>query len=294
MRSEPDLTVVGLVFFEVFVPGREPPPPGREVFVPRIPLGVGGAANTASVARALGLSVRLIYPAGDGLADAAVEAALTRAGIDAQPYPGPDDPAITLVFSEPGVDRGFLSAAAYRTLAEAPTLPKSGWIHVPGLAEAEALAEPLARARGGGARVSVSAGWTPEGLARLGDTAAPRWDLLFLNEDEARAALGGEGAPDPTPERLAHVAESVIITRGDDGAQAILQGEAIRSKAERASVFDTTGAGDAFAAGVITGWVRGRPPAARLALGHAAAARQLAARGGFAKRDDYEDLRTDT
>jgi ribokinase len=288
MARETELTVVGLVFFEVFLPDVAAPPPGREVFVDRIGVGVGGAANTASVAAALGLSVELIYPAGGGLTDAAVASALGQAGIRAAPISGPDDGAVTLVYSRPGADRGFLSAASYEALQADLPLPGRGWIHVPGLSEAEALAEPLARARAAGAKVSVSAGWTPEALARLGQSATPTWDLLILNEDEARYALGQGDLPG----RLTRAARSVVITRGQRGAQAWLDGGVWSVAAEPAApVIDTTGAGDAFAAGLLAGLARDLGPEASLRLGHRAAARQLAVRGGFADPRRYRDLR---
>ena len=47
----PDLTVVGPAFFEVFVPPPDARPvPGEERYVDRIPVGLGGALNAASVA----------------------------------------------------------------------------------------------------------------------------------------------------------------------------------------------------------------------------------------------------
>ncbi|MCB9650570.1 MAG: carbohydrate kinase family protein [Deltaproteobacteria bacterium] len=289
MRREPELTVVGLVYFEVFLPPAERPPPGRELFVDRIDVGIGGAANTASVAAALGLAVDLVFPAGEGLTDAAVRAALERAGVRAQPVAGPDDGAITLVYTRPGADRAFVSCARYEALQCDLHLPTVGWIHVPGLAEAEALGPALAEARAGGAKVSVSGGWTPDALTRLGQADMERWDLLILNEDEARFAVGPERDP---LEHLTRVARSVVITRGRSGAEAWLGGHAWSVGAEPSGrVEDTTGAGDAFSAGLLAGLARGLGPEAALRLGHRAAARQLAVRGGFADPARYGDLR---
>ena len=61
MTTKPrvELCVAGLVYFEVFVPGGVIPPPGEELFVDNLRLGLGGALNTASVAAALGLDVVL-------------------------------------------------------------------------------------------------------------------------------------------------------------------------------------------------------------------------------------------
>ncbi|HAT30760.1 MAG TPA: carbohydrate kinase family protein, partial [Janthinobacterium sp.] len=42
--------------------------------------------------------------------------------------------------------------------------PAGAWVHVPGLEEAARLEAPLRRARANGARVSVSASWSPAQL----------------------------------------------------------------------------------------------------------------------------------
>lgn len=62
-----DLVVVGLAYFEVFVPPHAHPAPGEEVFVDGMTLALGGALNTASVAAALGLRVTLCLPIGHGI-----------------------------------------------------------------------------------------------------------------------------------------------------------------------------------------------------------------------------------
>ena len=50
-------------------------------------------------------------------------------------------------------------------------------------------------------------------------------------------------------------AAAVIATCGPDGAVAWCQGQVIRSPAAKVSVVDTTGAGDAFRAGLAAGWL---------------------------------------
>lgn len=51
-----EVVFAGLVFFEVFLPdGELRPEPGTEVFVDELAVGLGGALNGASVARALDL-----------------------------------------------------------------------------------------------------------------------------------------------------------------------------------------------------------------------------------------------
>lgn len=150
-----DLVVAGMAYFEVFVPPHERPRPGEELFVEGITLGLGGALNTASVAAALGLRVTLCVPMGGGIVDQAVAALAERLGITLAPMAAPDNPAVSLVFSDTH-DRAFVSAARLDALAHAQPLPDAAWVHVPGLEEADRLA-PGSTVLAGAAHASRSA-----------------------------------------------------------------------------------------------------------------------------------------
>lgn len=103
-----------------------------------------------------------------------------------------------------------------------------------------------------------------------------RIDILFGNEDEARA-LAGTTDLDTAIAALVEYVGLCVITRGAAGAMAV-QGDdrvAVPAVPPRALV-DTTGAGDLFAAGFLAGHAWGRPLAASLALGAAAAAEVIA------------------
>jgi sugar/nucleoside kinase (ribokinase family) len=159
------LCVVGYIHLEVCLPLEQRwPAAGEEVFVPAIDLRLGGALNTASVARALGLPVVLAYPVGyGGLSKAAIDNTLVRLGIAPRPWPARADPAISIVLANAS-ERSFVSATDFAALADCPALPACGWIHVAGLIEAEGLAPRLAAARDVGARVSVAGSWAPDVL----------------------------------------------------------------------------------------------------------------------------------
>ena len=188
----------------------------------------------------------------------------------------PDNPAISLVFSDVH-DRAFVSSARLDALAQGKRLPKAAWVHVPGLEEAARLEGPLAQARQGGARISVSASWSPHQLSRLSQRKGQAWDLLVLNEKEALAACGDVAS---TPQQLAQAAQSVLVTLGAQGVFGVLNATAVHAPAMPVHMVDSTGAGDAFCAGVIAGLVRGLEPAAASQLGTRAAARILNQAGG--------------
>lgn len=132
----------------------------------------------------------------------------------------------------------------------------------------------LARARERGVPTSVDAS-SAGPLRALGppgflDLLGPV-DLLFANEDEL-AALGGEGAA------LAGAA-ALVVKRGAAGATWTDGRERIDVAAAPAAVVDTTGAGDALAAGYLARVHLGADPDEALHAGVALAAKAVAQAG---------------
>lgn len=272
-----DLVVVGLAYLEIFVPPHERPPPGEEVFVAGMALALGGALNTASVAAALGLNVTLCLPMGHGLVDEAVTLLAQRLGIALVPLAAPDNPAISLVFSD-AHDRAFVSSARLDALVGIRRLPASSWVHVAGLEETDRLTGPLKQARQDGARISVSGSWSPRLLGQLPQRQGRDWDLLVLNEKEAQSACG---QAENAPQCLALAAHSVLVTRGAQGVSGRLDGVQLDVGAAPTQVVDATGAGDAFCAGLIAALLRGAKPKAAVQLGNLTAAKILQQTGGL-------------
>lgn len=277
-----DLLVAGMSYLDVFVPRCALPVPGQEVFVDSISLRLGGAANSASVAAALGLDVGLCVPLGEGIADMALRAMAKELGIVLLPLAARDDPAISIVLSDLH-ERAFISAASFGALDQAAVLPPARWMLVTGLEEAARLAGPLARARADGTLVAVCGSWHPQRLAELARQGGRPWDLLVLNDREAAAACG---SVEQAPALLARAARAVVITQGDQGAFGILGMQAVRTPALPVDVVDTTGAGDAFCAGLIGALLHGADPQAALAMGARAAAHIVCQQGGLLQEPD--------
>lgn len=214
--------------------------------------GAGGqAANVAAWAAALGAQARCIAKRGDDAAGAVVAAELARRGVELL---GPVAPGRTgVVVSLVGAS-GARSMASDRGVArdlrpeeiDAAWLEGADWLHVSGYALA---AEPAGRAaehaaglaHAGGARVSIdlsSAALIREhGPARFRarlERLAP--DVLFATATEL-AALG----PCDTL--------SLVEKRGRDGI--VVDG--VAHPAPVVEAVDTTGAGDALAAGFLLG-----------------------------------------
>ena len=81
-------------------------------------------------------------------------------------------------------------------------------------------------------------------------------DLLFCNEDEARALTGETDAIDAAHAIHKHC-NNVALTLGKNGSIIMHEGEAIAIESVDVKAVDTTGAGDMYAAGVLYGITNG-------------------------------------
>ena len=97
-------------------------------------------------------------------------------------------------------------------------------------------------------------------------------DILFVNEREL-ATLTGEDGFEAGLAALKDKVPTLVATRSADGAVAVQNGERAQVAAEPVDeVVDTTGAGDLFAAGFLTGLTRGETLETCLRMGAICAA----------------------
>jgi sugar/nucleoside kinase (ribokinase family) len=124
--------------------------------------------------------------------------------------------------------------------------------------EAVLAAAGMARAAGNRVALTLSDSFCVERhLEDFRDFVESHVDLLFGNEDEVRALFGTEDLLDAlTPLRELDLVAAV--TRGEKGSLVLESGTILEVPAEPAErVVDTTGAGDAYAAGFLHGLTRG-------------------------------------
>ena len=122
----------------------------------------------------------------------------------------------------------------------------------------------IAAARAAGCRIAFDlASFEIAGKFRNGFDGLLRGgmiDFLFANGEEA-AALTGEKQPEAALRKIARHAEYAAVKVGADGAWIARRGELFRVAARPVTdPVDTTGAGDLWAAGFLTGWSCGEPP----------------------------------
>jgi sugar/nucleoside kinase (ribokinase family) len=100
-------------------------------------------------------------------------------------------------------------------------------------------------------------------LMEVGVKAATEWldliDTIILNEEESHFLTGKDNPVDAAAKLLERV-NTVVIKRGSNGALGQVRGgQLIQVEAKKTTVVNTTGAGDAFAAGFISIWADNGP-----------------------------------
>ena len=238
----------------------------------------GGGANVAVWLARAGARVTLIAAVGDDLPGRAAAEALAAEGVDARLTVVAGRPTGScVVLVEPGGERSMLpDPGANEALRSDPLPADATHLHLSGYALLRPASRAAARALLGAARaaglgVSVDpASAAP--LAAAGAQAFLGWtgaiDLLLPNRDEL-AALGGD------PAALIPPAREVVVTLGAAGARWTDGTHDLEMPAEAVDAIDATGAGDAFAAGLLAARVDGAGPEAALAAGCALAAQAV-------------------
>jgi ribokinase len=243
--------------------------------------GGGQGANVAAWLAWLGADVALVGRVGDDIAGAAAREELAERGVRLRLEVDPARATgACVVLVEPGGERTMLpDPGANDAPAVMPDglLGRGDHLHVAGYTLLRPGSRPgalaaLAGAVAAGATTSLDA--SSHALLGTDSFAGVRVDLVKANEAELLALTGG-----PDPAALLPLADEVVVTRAD-GAWWTDGDGAAEAFAEVVDVVDTTGAGDAFTAGLLAARMRGEPPSAALAAGCRAAARAVGLLGG--------------
>ncbi len=115
--------------------------------------------------------------------------------------------------------------------------------------------------------------------------AEEKIDILFANEAEIRE-LAAVANFDEAVDAIAHLVPMLVVTRSEHGAIAVADEDRASVPAEPIErLFDTTGAGDLFAAGFLAGQAKGLGLEASLKLGAIAAAEVIQHYGARPEKD---------
>jgi sugar/nucleoside kinase (ribokinase family) len=116
-------------------------------------------------------------------------------------------------------------------------------------------------------------------------------DVLFVNEREARALTGCRTSREAL-RALGQIVPCAVVKQGPKGAVAINKDEVVAGSGFRVEAVDTTGAGDSFAAGFVSAYVRRASLAECLRAGNACGALSTRKLGGTPGQPTQEELQT--
>jgi sugar/nucleoside kinase (ribokinase family) len=230
--------------------------------------GGGAAANVASWLAVSGTPAHLIARVGDDPAGKTVLAELDKYGVEHSQtiVPGANTGVVVVLVDALGERTMFPDSGANSGLSLADLPPLEGFTAV--YLSGYPLVNPRSRSGALDILRSVKEHGLPVifdpstvgVLLEVGLNQVREWltlvDVVILNEEEAHF-LSGKNNPVDAATDLLTLTPLVVIKRGGQGALAQARGtQLVQIPAIDVAVVDTTGAGDAFAAGFIQSWIR--------------------------------------
>jgi len=269
-----DVICLGILVADIFAsPIDSIPASGHLKLTDQFLLNVGGcAANTAANLRRLGQNVKVLGKVGEDLFGDFVLKELERLGVDvssvrrSQKHPT----ASTFILNVRGEDRRYIhciGSNADLTFADvdcsmldgAHALYVGGYLAMPAFGShdlTQLFREAKRRSLTTVLDVVIPAGdpLSPEQVRSM----LAHTDVFLPNDDEA-FALTGQKEPIAQADFLAGLNPdcAIVITQGSRGALVKRGGEVIHANTFNVNSIDESGAGDAFAAGFLTGLLEG-------------------------------------
>jgi sugar/nucleoside kinase (ribokinase family) len=254
----------------------------------RISLQPGGSgANTAAWMAAAGLPVSYAGAVGTDAFGDAIAAHLEALGVHCRLHVAADEPTGTCIvivdgsgertmFPDPGANSTLTPAMVAAALDDdIDHVHLSGYTLLNPSSRAAGLAAiDIAGQRGITLSLDPSSAGPLEGCRELIFDLLPRVDVLIANAAEV-AILVGTDDPDRALDTLLESTRLVVIKLGPRGAVAATRDERVSVPAQQIQVVDTTGAGDAFAAGFVPAWLSGAELSESLATAAGMAARAV-------------------
>jgi fructokinase len=271
-------------------------PPGQET-------SGGSASNTCAVAAGLGASVAYLGKVADDQLGRVFHHDITAAGVHhpTEPLAGGAPTARSLILVTPDGQRTmntFLGACVSfdeadvdpALVADSAVTYLEGYLFDPPAAQ-RAFRKAAKAAHAAGRRVALTLSdpfCVDRHRAAFRELVADEVDILFANEAEICSLY----QRNEFEAAAAHTRQDVALaclTRSEQGSLVISGAETVGVPAVPTEVVDTTGAGDAYAAGFLAGLTAGRPLAQCGRLGSIAASEVISHFGARPQRDLREE-----
>ncbi|TQK29905.1 PfkB family carbohydrate kinase [Arthrobacter sp. SLBN-53] len=297
------VATVGIHVLDTHVVGVEEIPQGSDgALVPSITVSPAGtAAGAAVVFSRLGAQVRTVGAIGADAIGMNLRALLDAERIDTGGLVVKSgvQTSASVIPVRPNGDRPAwhcVGANAVFTPADIPPAAWDGLTHLhlggPEFLGGPAAGDLLERARARGIVTSMDflAAGDPGTLEWVSE-ALPHTDYLLPNDEQVRGFTGRDDLVDGARALLDKGVGCVAFTRGGAGAVAVTADEVSAVPAYAVDVVDTTGCGDSFSAGFLTGRFLGEDLAGSLRLGCAVAAHVASGVGTTAGNYDLARVR---
>lgn len=267
-----DILCLGQFTADVVVRGiRELPEKGKSIFVDKIELHNGGCAcNTAIDLAKLGISTGVIGKVGVDIFGDFILQLLSKHRIDIRGMTREDriNTSTSIVLVSPDGERSFLHYSGtnatltvddinFNLIQEAKILHVAAVYLLPAL-EGAPIAKILKRAKDFGVITSLDTAWNAKGnwLEKI-EPALSYTDYFLPNIEEAMM-ISGEGSLEKIAKFfLSYGVKVIALKMGEKGSFISTEKESYYIPAFKVNVVDTTGAGDAFVAGFLTGIIKG-------------------------------------
>ena len=300
-----DVVAVGELNPDLILGGMSGPPRlGQEILAEHCVFTLGSStALCAANLAALGLSVGIVGKVGEDAFGEFVVRCLEERGIDTSHVIR--DAAVrtgitvSLAYPEDRAMLTFAGAMAHLAAEEVDReyLASARHLHVSSLFLQRALqpgcADLLRQMRARGLTISLDPGWDPAETWGAGiENLYGLLDILFVNRVEA-VALGNDPEWRRAAGRLAKRTPLLVVKEGPGGASLVQDEHWEECQGFQVKAVDPTGAGDAFNAGFLFGYLSGWSSASCLVWGNACGAMTVMQSGGsgaFTSRADVAEF----
>ncbi|GHU63228.1 kinase [Clostridia bacterium] len=306
--SDPfDVCCVGQMCTDVFVGTvAEVPASGQMVFLDEATLSIGGCGlNTAVGLAALGARTELLGKTGDDGYGAVLRntLALTDVNVDGLRFETGAQSSMSVVLIDPSGERSILHVQGtnatlgyddidFEKLAQAKYLFMGGTLAMQAIDHGEGV-KILKKTKELGLTTFVDTSWDSTGrwFQSIG-SSLPYIDWFLPSIEEAKQMIGSSDPEELANKFRSHGAKNVVIKMGSKGVYVRPQdGKAFYIGIYDVPVVNTAGAGDAWCAGFIAGFVKELPLKECALLGAANSALAVTGTGTTNALRDYEETR---
>jgi ribokinase len=298
----PRVVVLGSVHMDLIATAARLPGRGESVTGGTFAMAPGGkAGNQACQCALAGADAAMLTRLGDDDFGRALRSALASRGVDVSAIVTDPEAATgaSTVLAGEGDYQSIIAPGAAGRLSRAdieaarPVIEAADALLLQLEIDPAISAHAAAIASAAGKMVALNASPAPDGWDALPEALRRATTVLVVNAVEAGRLAGNPAlAPGRAAEALAARTgvETVIVTLGAAGSEAVAAGTLVRQAAFPASIVDTVGAGDAFLGTTVVALLEGRPITEALRRGAAAGAIAVSRRGVYDALPSREDV----